>query len=187
LNYLINQNDYRSYLEIGIRYPHENFDKIVCKDKTGVDPAVSAHSVVTMMSDKFFELNRKKFDLIFIDGDHRYDQVMRDIGNALLILNDNGTIVLHDCYPKQESHQGDEKIEDTWMGSVWRAFVHLRSTRSDLTMYTCEADCGCGIIRKGNQNVLTIQDIDWKYFSENYKSLLNLSTFDEFIAKEKRR
>ena len=38
----------------------------------------------------------KKFDLIFIDGDHRYEQVKDDINLALRYISPNGVIAGHD-------------------------------------------------------------------------------------------
>ena len=44
----------------------------------------------------FSQLNRK-FDMIFIDGDHSYDAVKKDTENAFKILkDDNSIIVWHD-------------------------------------------------------------------------------------------
>jgi len=38
----------------------------------------------------------KRFDAIFIDGDHSYDGLKGDLNNALPLLNDNGYIIFHD-------------------------------------------------------------------------------------------
>lgn len=45
----------------------------------------------------FSQLN-KKFDLIFIDGDHSYTAVKKDTENAFKLLKDNNSIIVwHDC------------------------------------------------------------------------------------------
>lgn len=41
----------------------------------------------------------KRFDLIFLDGSHRADMVYREIPRACNLLNENGTILLHDYFP----------------------------------------------------------------------------------------
>jgi hypothetical protein len=47
-------------------------------------------------SDIFFKANNKEFDLIYIDGNHLYDFVKKDISNSLKFLKKNGIIVLDD-------------------------------------------------------------------------------------------
>ena len=49
-------------------------------------------------SDKFFEINREKFDLIYIDGSHEAQQVYKDISNSWACLNHNGIIVCDDYF-----------------------------------------------------------------------------------------
>ena len=38
INHLIKQRDYKSYLEIGVQYPHSNYDLINVDYKVGVEP-----------------------------------------------------------------------------------------------------------------------------------------------------
>ena len=47
-------------------------------------------------SDNFFTQNKLKFDLIYIDGNHLFDFVKRDISNSLNFINHDGIIVLDD-------------------------------------------------------------------------------------------
>ena len=47
-------------------------------------------------SDDFFDQNQLKFDLIYIDGNHLFDFVVRDITNSLNFINRDGIIVLDD-------------------------------------------------------------------------------------------
>jgi len=42
---------------------------------------------------------REKYDLIFLDGDHRAPAVYREIPAALKLLNPGGVILLHDYHP----------------------------------------------------------------------------------------
>jgi predicted O-methyltransferase YrrM len=42
----------------------------------------------------------KKIDFIYIDGDHEYNQVVRDIKNSLEILSGSGIIAGHDFVPE---------------------------------------------------------------------------------------
>jgi len=52
--------------------------------------------IIRDTSDNFFKVNNTKFDLIYIDGNHLYDFVKKDILNSLKFLKKNGLIVLDD-------------------------------------------------------------------------------------------
>ena len=84
------------YLEIGVAGNHV-FNSIPLKmtNKFGVDPSTGGN--YRMTSDEFFEKNKNlKFDVIFIDGLHHYDQCQRDCINSMNILNPGGIIFLHE-------------------------------------------------------------------------------------------
>tara|TARA_B100001559_G_C16389636_1_gene570562 strand:- start:297 stop:992 length:696 start_codon:yes stop_codon:yes gene_type:complete len=58
-------------------------------------------------SDQFFENNNSNFDLIYIDGYHKAEQVLKDFKNAWKVLNKNGILIFDDFIWKFF-----EKIED---------------------------------------------------------------------------
>jgi predicted O-methyltransferase YrrM len=105
INYLISKYGYKKYLEIGVRKASDNFNKIKCETRVGVDPKPRGVCTHKMTSDDFFLQNKKMFDIVFIDGLHIEEQVEKDIKNSLAILAANGTIVVHDCNPPTEWHQ----------------------------------------------------------------------------------
>ena len=49
-------------------------------------------------SDNFFENNKEKFDLIYIDGSHEAPQVYNDLYNSWACLNSNGIIICDDYF-----------------------------------------------------------------------------------------
>lgn len=49
-------------------------------------------------SDKFFSKNKKKFNLIFIDGSHEYSHVFNDLSNSFNVCNVGGYIILDDIF-----------------------------------------------------------------------------------------
>lgn len=53
-------------------------------------------------SDVFFDQNTDTFDLVFVDGDHSYEQSRRDIVNSLERLRPNGLVLVDDY----DTHQG---------------------------------------------------------------------------------
>ena len=85
INKLINSKKFKSYLEIGCQ-SDVNFSKIKIENKVGVDP--QSGGTLRMTSDEFFSQNKDTFDLIFIDGLHIHEQVLKDIDNSLNVLNE---------------------------------------------------------------------------------------------------
>ena len=63
-------------------------------------------------SDKYFRTNKYKFDLIYIDGNHLYDFVQKDISNSLDHINDNALIILDDYKLKGWWNDGVTKAID---------------------------------------------------------------------------
>jgi hypothetical protein len=182
INYLIKLYNYKSYLEIGINRKI-NFKRIIIDHKDGVDPNVDCDFIMT--SDKFFEINKNTYDIVFIDGLHQDAQVTRDINNSLKILNENGIILLHDCNPKRAHHQRDEYLgSGVWNGTVWKAVVRLRSTNPNLYISVVNTDTGVGIIKKGSQDLINIkeEDINYQFFRKNKKMMLNLISIEEFLS-----
>jgi hypothetical protein len=149
LLYITQRFSYQSYLEIGcfedINY---NILKHLHETSVGVDPQMGG--TLRMTSDEFFQQNQQKFDLIFIDGDHNAEQVWKDITNSLMVLNEGGTVVIHDLNPRVEDRQlpVDQAIlPSVWLGDGWRAAVAMRLV-SDYEIVIVDIDLGCGVIRK---------------------------------------
>jgi hypothetical protein len=168
LNLLATAYGAKSYLEIGVDHPSINFDKIDCRLKTGVDPNPKARATFRMTSDQFFKQNKKKFDLIFIDGLHEADQCERDIKNALECLNENGSIVCHDMNPTTEEMQSVPRKQGVWTGDVWRAWLRFRN-RPDLSMHVLDTDYGVGVIRKGHQHPMRMDNPTFEQFMQHKK------------------
>ena len=157
---IINKKDFKSYLEIGC-FEDENFSAIKIKNKIGVDP--ESGGTHRMTSDKYFQTNNDKFDIILIDGLHTYDQVRKDIFNSIERLNPNGVIIMHDCLPAKIWNQVVPRIYHYWNGDVWKAIVEMRTLKNYDT-YTCFADHGLGVIfKRENKNKL---DINFQNFKE---------------------
>lgn len=174
INVLIQAMGYKSYLEVGVDSGF-CFDKIICEDKTGVDPYEFSAATIKKTSDEFFAENTKQFDIIFLDGLHHADQIYKDISNALKCLAPRGTIVVHDCNPATEAAQVVPRKQVVWNGDVWKGWVKLRTERSDLEMSVLESDHGLGIIKFGSQNLLIVEDeLTYHNLEKNRKEWLNL-------------
>lgn len=187
INKLIKKNNYKTYLEIGVNTPSQpgyNWINVDIQLKHGVDPNVDTTYKVT--SDVFFEKHiPHKYDLIFVDGLHTFDQSYRDIINSLNFLNENGTIVVHDCNPINEISQRPVRESNEWNGDVWKSILKLRLENKDLEIYTVDTDYGCSVIKKGTQELLKPENnmYDYFYFEKNKSKILNLISVNEFNSK----
>ena len=147
INQLIKERGYTSYLEIGVS-TGKNFNRIKCDEKIGVEPTRDG-----VDSDKFFESNEQKFDIIFIDGLHTAEQVEKDIINSWNSLNPKGIIILHDVNPKTKESQLVPKVSIPWKGDVWRAFYGFMKAYPKINSYYTDQDTGLGFIEKSRHKV----------------------------------
>ncbi len=191
------------YLEIGVRKPQENFDKIRVNRKYGVDPGVEfVENPVEfkLTSDEFFNQLREgkvldrniHFDVIFVDGLHTAEQTDRDIENALNFISDKGFIVLHDCNPPTEYHTREtynywaSPAMDHWNGTSWKAFFKYRK-RKDIYSCCVDTDWGVGIISKtvdlGQASGINNDFYEYSVFDQHRKESLNLLSFEELKSK----
>jgi len=182
INGLIQKNNYKRYLEIGVR-GGDCFNNINCENKVGVDPDKGSAATIFNTSDEFFKSFKGKFDIIFIDGLHHADQVEKDILNSLKHLSNGGTIVMHDCLPTSKRMQEIPLMEQSeWTGDTWKAYFKLRTERSDLEMAVVDCDWGCGIIRPGKQEiVVTDKPHTYEHFLINKHSWMNIISTGQFV------
>jgi len=179
----INKHNFKKYLEIGCD-KDQSFEKIKLEYKIGVDPVSGGN--IRKTSDQFFLENKDKFDLIFLDGLHTYEQTSKDINNSLNILNEGGFIFVHDCLPRRISHQAIPRYRGSWNGDVWKSIVELR-TRNNLNVFVVQIDFGIGVIRKlPNENILNIEQTDFKNlkfkdYYNNFEKYMNIKSFDEAL------
>ncbi len=181
LQYLMTKFNYQSYLEIGCANDH-NFNQISATIKVGVEPHPAHGGTVRMTSDEFFAQNKDKFDLIFIDGLHISEQVDKDIVNSIKWLNDNGTIVMHDCSPAVEEAQRQYVVISDWNGDCWKSFVKVRSL-PNLDAAVGNFDHGCGVLRvRPNSKVIqpvANAEMNWDSLVKNRQEWLRLMSFEE--------
>lgn len=168
---LIARTNATRYLEIGCD-KNQIFKHIRCETKIGVDPVRGGTHRMT--SDDFFKSYRdKKFQVIFIDGLHHYDQVTRDVNNSLEFLEDDGYIIIHDLLPVYEDETSmpyfiKSDKSPYWLGDTWRLSFDLMG-RPDLTYKLVATDCGCGIVTKKPQvPFFTPHENTWEWYSNNW-------------------
>lgn len=188
LNYLIEKHNLKSYLEIGVQNPANNFNKINATLKVGVDPCITPvlngpYILTSETSDEYFDKRIKngnyfRFDLIFIDGLHHADQVQRDFENSLRCLNDGGFVVIHDCLPENEITtcvpRGRQKI---WHGDVYKWAMTIKNY-NDIDFVTLDMDNGCMVVWKNigvsNKFDLPVFKVDWAQYIKHREDFMNI-------------
>jgi predicted O-methyltransferase YrrM len=169
----------KSYLEIGCD-KDQIFSRIDIDNKIGVDPVRGGNRRMT--SDEFFEQNDQTFDVIFIDGLHYYDQVTKDVNNAIEVLNPHGIIIIHDMLPEnaiQASVPFTEKAKYKWLGDVWRLGFDLMA-RTNVIFNLVLIDCGCGVVTRGPQEPKFVNvDESWQSYKANWTEY-PLRSYSEF-------
>lgn len=207
INYFVKLVEAQYYLEIGVRNPRKNFDKIACANKFSVDPGVefednpvdfkmtSALFFEKLKSDQLKIKAQAKFDVIFIDGLHISDQAERDILNSIEFLSENGVIIMHDCNPPSEFHQREQygfknsPATAFWNGTTWKAFYKVRH-RTDLFSICFDCDWGVAVIAKKKYPLFnTIEDkmqnefYEYSVLNKYRKDHLNLNSFDQWVKQ----
>jgi predicted O-methyltransferase YrrM len=90
----INDNDHLIFL---MDDEEKNFDYNIshCKNKEKI-------IIKKQSSDMFFQENNKTYNLIYIDGCHKSDFILRDMENSFKILDDNGILWIDDYGGKND-------------------------------------------------------------------------------------
>ena len=135
INNLSNPDE--KYLEIGVENGY-TFNNVHFTNKIGVDPSpyFSSENLIIKTSDDYFSDSKDNFDLIFIDGMHQTEFVLRDFNNSIEHLNINGKILLDDILPIHFDEQlkipirnsydnGILKTHVPWTGDVWKLAYHI--------------------------------------------------------------
>jgi hypothetical protein len=82
------------------------------------------------------------FDVIFIDGMHHCENVLRDFNNSINVLTNDGIIFVDDCIPSNYNEQlkipikhhyenNILKYDEEWTGDVWKFMYHLLKNYKD--------------------------------------------------------
>jgi hypothetical protein len=168
-----------SYLEIGVA-DKSTFNAIQCLSKASVDPNVDGVSF-KLTSDDFFKQNHTMFDVIFIDGLHEKEQVLRDMNNSIACLNPKGIIITHDTLPL-DSCQTNGGL--CW--NAWEAFAQLRRTTPNVFMASVilsNDSVGSGVIRHGSQTLYEgPMPNGWAEYTEHRNELMNVISLEKLMT-----
>ena len=143
-----------------------------------------------MTSDEFFMKNSHlKFDVIFIDGLHEYEQCQRDCLNSMKFLNDGGIILFHDFLPRSFFEESLQSKHSSWTGDVWKVAVELNNSKN-VEFKIVNIDHGIGILKlKKNFQYKKIDNLKNQNFGDylSYKKTLPIITSEEgleFISRQ---
>ena len=155
-----------------------NDDTKIVKNKIGLDPVRGGTHRMT--SDDFFKNNTKKFDVVFIDGLHHYEQCHKDCLNSLKALKKNGIILFHDFLPRNSYEEHVPRKQGTWSGDVWKVAVELMNAKN-IDFKIANIDRGVGLVRpKENYKFEKIPELEHMrfkdFYDKYYKSLPIISS-----------
>ena len=142
------------------------------ENKFGVDPAGGNFR---MESDEFFKkFPELKFDVIFIDGLHEYEQCQKDCINSINQLNKGGIILIHDLLPKSYYEEHIPQKQSPWTGDVWKVAVELQNSKN-LEFKIVNIDMGVGLLKlKDNFEYIKMPELkkmNFENYLEFYKKL----------------
>lgn len=194
INYFTGKFPKARYLEVGSQR-RECFNRIKAFVKHDCEPepiGTTPHFKGT--SNDFFEMLEKlklesTYDVGFVDGLHKCEQVLRDGQNVSKHLDENGWIVFHDCLPKEYAGQLREMTEENkhrWNGDCWKAVAWLVSKFPNVWTIL-DSDQGCGIVR-GKLPDFEIPSKEelcdmytWRMFTQDRDTLLRCITWQKFM------
>ncbi len=174
------------YLEIGCdRDGTFNSIPLDVNNKTGVDPVRGGTHRMT--SDKFFENNYEKFDIIFIDGLHTYSQTKKDFLNSLKVLNENGVIFFDDMLPVDWAMQFEPRFQGKSTGDVWKLAAEIFDSKM-FDFKIIKSNYGIGVLEViGNNTKIPDNDysnLTFKEYLDYANNKFNIINSSEFIKNK---
>ena len=90
----------------------------------------------------------KKFDLILVDPYHEYNHSITTFKMLTPLLNENGILISHDCYPPKFSITSPKYVKGIWCGVTYAAFIENSYNNPDFYYSVINNDYGLGIMSK---------------------------------------
>lgn len=137
------------YLEIGVQFGNSLNLAVYSRHAIGIDPqpqwAAGGNQVIFPMgSDEFFSNGFYQapgpVDFAFIDGDHHYEQALRDFYNVQRMCHAGAVIAFDDVLPYSQSVGGRRMVPGHWAGDVWRVEPWIKDSQPTLTTVLVNVD-----------------------------------------------
>ena len=202
------------YLEVGVS-TGETFTRIKAGRKTGVDPVYAfdhkadaeaddtAHYEV-LTSDAFFqktiERGVKKFDVVFLDGLHTFEQILKDLLAAVQVVEESGIIVIDDVIPSDYTASvGDVptmfalrraagSADASWMGDVYKIVWFVETYMPFFNYATIKENHGQMVLWRGAnraiRNDVKVKDVAEKEFKDVVleSDVFNMTPFNDILS-----
>ena len=152
---VVTRKSARGYLEIGVR-DGETL-ALIDAPSIGVDPLFNIQMnaigrkkkmfLFQMTSDDFFReydprvLLASPIDVVFLDGLHQFEYLLRDFINSEAVCHRDSVIMLDDCLPNNAemtertfnpAARENKELANWWTGDVWKVVKILKKYRPDL-------------------------------------------------------
>lgn len=203
------------YLEIGV-FRATTFEPVKAAHKVAVDPSfqigvrerlekqpdVEVHEVT---SDEYFGTiaSEQKFDVIYLDGLHTFEQTLRDLLNAITLIKDEGIIVVDDVYPNsyfsslplqanaERLHEASGSADRSWMGDVYKLTFFIDSFLQQFSYRMVSNNHGQLVVWRHRRASVTERQVESVARAQYEHVLLEADTqrrmpLDEIIEEVKR-
>jgi hypothetical protein len=223
ISQFLNLNKESSYLEIGVNQG-VTFNAIEANRKVAVDPQFMFDTLAYTIPDKveFFEVcsdeyfalaqaEDVKFDVIYLDGLHTFEQTLRDLLNAFSVIKPHGVVILDDVIPNSfdaSLSDVDEAFvirslaaqigavwhfDGSWMGDVYKVVFFLKSFMQQYSYATVLENHGQTVIWQqtrpaksvGLQTVQEISFLDYRH-TITKRSIFNIMPIESIITNIER-
>jgi len=106
-----------------------------------------------MSTDKFAEVWSDPIDFLFIDADHRKEQVLMDFDNfSRFVREGSGLIAIHDTCPMSEFMLQDDRCSNAWE-AAWEIRVNPKYRVMFEIVTLPGPQCGLSLIRKSKKQL----------------------------------
>src|ERR1700722_5023450 len=132
-------------------------------------------------------------DVVFLDGMHIFEYLLRDFINTERFCKPNSIVLLHDCLPphpwnalrsaRDERRKATEN-PDWWTGDVWKIIPALRKYRPHLSIHVLDcAPTGLVIITNLDPTSSSLKDSYYAIVEEYVDLDLEAYDFDGFVEE----
>ncbi len=99
-----------------------NFDLVYKNCSENLNKLKIPHKLIKDTSHNFFKHNDNKYNVIYIDGSHFYDDVKKDFINSMNCLEEDGILICDDFY-----WFFYEKIEQNPIGAILECYTNYKN------------------------------------------------------------